>query len=123
MTSGNVIEIPHDYAGRWLIETYSGSRHLLDLDDHSYSRLGSDIGHQRGEIRSLLEVETWPKLNTIFRVWLELDDEHDELIESSWVTRITQLTPEQGFEVELPPLSVLEEVSTAPPTNAWLLLG
>jgi hypothetical protein len=119
--------LPKD-GGRWLIETVSGSRHLFDLDEMMYSRLsgGVNIGGNLDseELHEILEIQQMPRVNSMFRVALAVSDpDLAQMVVSSFVTRITALANHEGLTVELPTVTLLEQVAQVPPVNAWLLLG
>ncbi len=128
MANDTVLELLPDADGRWLIETTSGSRNLLDLDSDTYARrsLAGELGKGLDAgttAHQLVEVEQWPKVNSTFRLWLDDGTGGDVSITSSFVTRIVRLADDQDVGVELPPQTVLHEVAQAPPINAWLLMG
>ena len=90
-----VLVVPPGSAGRWLVETDSGSRHLLDLDAGNYTRRGEKVrggpAWARGVAQPIHDVTEWPRVNARFGVRLVARGGFPALIASSYVTRIVRL--------------------------------
>lgn len=118
-------ELTPGTAGTWCVTTASGSRHVIDLDHRTYRRLAGDVELGAGlddgaSTLELVDVLQHPRLNSRFSVVLH--DGPGELdLTSGYVTHIARLGP--GDRPELVHLTAIEQVATAPPTNAWLLIG
>jgi len=128
LASKNQFGISPGNSGRWLIETQSGARHLLDLDEMTYSRLSgsTNIGDNAAPPASheILDIQQMPRVNSRFRMALAVDDpDLADFISSSFVTSIIPLDSQEWVTVQLPELTVLEQVAQVPPTNALLLMG
>ena len=61
--------------GRWLVETVTGSRHLIDLDAMTYARLGRRLklggGLDTAATREILLIEHMPKQPDATSTWIE----------------------------------------------------
>ena len=121
-------EISPADGGRWLVETESGSRHLLDLDEMTFQRRGprgkGDRAREVSDVHQIIEIEQVPRINSQFAVVLAgPEPDTESYLTSTYVTRITALGFRDEPTTDLPELSLLEQVAQIPPSNAWLLVG